>query len=118
MFLSLLDLLRQEVGRLPELATERAPLMEIADQGAHLLLRANLTGIDRKTVQVQLRETGLTIGGARTMEERTEGPDFYRFQSAVSRFYREMPLPCRIKPGHATARWESDGTLLVTLPKA
>ncbi|HWI51985.1 MAG TPA: Hsp20/alpha crystallin family protein [Symbiobacteriaceae bacterium] len=117
MFLSLLDLLRQQTGALPALAPEAEPAVEFADQGHTLLFRAQLRGIDPKSVQIQLKERSLGIGGMRTVEERTEGPDFWRMQAAVSQFYREVPLPCRINPHRAVARWEGDGTLLVTLPK-
>lgn len=118
MFLSLLDLLRQETGLLAPLAPEDAPLLDLVDQGDHLLLCAWLQSIDPKSVQIQLSESALALGGARTVQEETEGPEFRQYTSAVSRFFREMRLPCRINPHHAVARWEPGGILLVTLPKA
>lgn len=118
MFLSLLDLLRQQAGALPALAPVAEPVVEFSDQGQALLFRAALRGIDPKSVQIQLKENSLGIGGMRTVEERTEGPDFWHVSSAVSQFYRELPLPCRINPRRAVARWEGDGRLLVSLPKA
>ena len=118
MFLSLLDLLRQETGRLAPLAPQDAPLLDLTDQGDHLLLQARLQSVDPKSVQIQLSESALALGGTRTVQEETEGPDFRHVRSAVSRFYREMRLPCRINPHRAVARWEPTGILLVTLPKA
>ncbi|MDF2627411.1 MAG: Hsp20/alpha crystallin family [Symbiobacteriaceae bacterium] len=118
MFLSLLDLLRQETGRLAPLAPEDAPVVELIDQGDQLLLRARLQEVDPKSVKVQLSESALALGGARTVEERTEGPDGRNFKRSVSQFYREMRLPCRVAPHRAVARWEPGGLLLVTLPKA
>jgi HSP20 family protein len=113
MWLSLLDLLRQNGG-----APMLGPELTMADEGHALTLRAPLPGIDPKSVQIQVREQWLAIGGHRTVEEQTEGPDFVRYQSALSQFYREVPLPCRIVPTRVTARWEPAGTLVVTLPKA
>ncbi|HYF95960.1 MAG TPA: Hsp20 family protein [Symbiobacteriaceae bacterium] len=117
MFLSLLDLLRQQSGRELLSNAEAAPAFELSDQGDVLLLRASLRGIDPKSVQVQVTESGIAIGGRRTVEERTEGPDQFRYLSAVSQFYRELRLPSRVNPHRATARWEEDSSLLLALPK-
>ncbi|HWI65553.1 MAG TPA: Hsp20/alpha crystallin family protein [Symbiobacteriaceae bacterium] len=115
MFLSLIDLLRQQGGAL---SADTAPVVEVRDQGTNLVVRAVLKGIDPKSVQVQLTESGLAIGGRRTVEERTESPQSYRFSLSVSQFYRELRLPSRVKPRAAVARWEAGGLLEITLPKA
>lgn len=115
MFLSLLDLLRQQGGAT---FSEPAPAMSLEDQSGALMLRAALRGYDPKSVQVQLTESSVAISGRRTVEERTEGPQSYRYEMAVSRFYRELPLPCRINPRGAAARWEVEDMLVLHLPKA
>jgi HSP20 family protein len=116
MWLSLLDLMRQTGAALPELPAV-SPEFQWHDDGSHLRLRAHLSGVDPKSVQVQVRENSLAIGGRATLEERTEGPNFARMQAAVSQFYREVQLPARVDPHRAKARWEEDGALVVLMPK-
>jgi HSP20 family molecular chaperone IbpA len=116
MFLSLLDLMRQ-AGQLLPSATAVSPAFELHDGGDTLRLRAVLPGIDPKSVQIQVSETSLAIGGHATLEERTEGPDFYRMQAAVRQVYRELALPARVDPHRSTAQWETDDVLVLHLPK-
>jgi HSP20 family molecular chaperone IbpA len=118
MFLSLLDLLRQTQGLMVSQAVPAMdPDVAMTDQGDHLLVRVPLAGIDPRSVQVQLTETSLAIAGHRTEEKRTEGPDFFQLQSAVSSFCRQLPLPVPVLPRQAAARWEGDQHLLLLLPK-
>lgn len=116
MFLSLLDLLRR-TGGLPDRSPASAPVMAVTDQGSFLQFKAELPGIDPKSVQVQVTESSLAIAGYGTREERTEGPNFYRMQAGVSSFYREMELPARIDTHRAAMQWQGTATLIITLPK-
>lgn len=117
MFLSLLDLVRQSGALLSNPLAGAAPSLEVADLGDALQVTARLAGYDPRTIQIQLGETSLAIGGQSTREEKTEGPDFCRTQSSRSSFYRTLPLPARIDPRRAQSQWESDVTLVITLPK-
>lgn len=116
MLLSLLDLMRQ-AGQLMPAAPEVSPAFAFSDGGDTLHLRVSLPGIDPKSVQIQVSETSLAIGGHATLEERTEGPDFFRVQAAVRQFYREAALPVRVDPHRSTAQWESEGVLVLLMPK-
>ena len=118
MFLSLLDLLRQAGDLTAQPILEGSPQITLLDQGERLLVHARLHGIDPRTVQVQVMESKLAIAGARTVEERTEGDSFLRHQSSVSSFYRVLPLPVPVEPRRALSQWQSDGSLMITLPKA
>lgn len=115
MYLSLMDLMRQ-MGGFP-LLDAAAPQIEVEEQGAALYCRARLPGIDPRSVQVQVRETSLALAGFGTREERTQGPNFVRTQSAVHRFYREVPLPTRVDPHRATMQWQDHDLLVVICPK-
>lgn len=115
MFLSLLDLLRHSGAML---SGAPGPAVSVSENGGHVVVRAALPGIDPKSVQIQLREQWMALSGQNTMEERTEGPDFYRYAASIGHFYREVPLPCKVDPHRAVAAWEPDSQLVVTIPKA
>lgn len=115
MYLSLLDLMRQ-AGALLDRFPTAAPEFELATEGTSLVIRVKLPGVDPQSVKIQVGQSTLAIGGHSSREERLEGPDFYRYQSGYSQFYRELPLPVRVNPHMAAARWEGDGVLVVSMP--
>ncbi len=119
MYLSLWQLLRHcgDFFSFPGPLGSAQPFFDLKDDGSSLILTAGLKGIDPRTVQVQVSERSLAIGGYGTMEEKTEGPDFYQMQSAINSFYREIPLPARVDPHRATMAWQDGETLVITLPK-
>ena len=114
MYLSLLDWMRQTGGFAP--ARWTAPRVEIERQGGALYCRAWLPGIDPRSVRVQVRETSLAVAGYGSREERTEGPNFVRTQSAVQSFYREVPLPARVDPHRAVLQWQGEDLLVIICP--
>ena len=130
MFLSLLDLMRHQHGwPFPELAAQpplhRAlpalPALEQtqwAEEGADLVLRLPLKGIDPRSVQVQLTETSLTLAGHRTQEEVVEGEGFYRASASYGTFARTLPLPARVIPRQSKATWLQGEVLEIRLRKA
>lgn len=125
-YLSLLDLMRQSGALMDELLRESgallsqfsvgAPAIDLASEGDRLVLRAQLPGIDPKSVQIQVTESSVAIGGHGSREEKTEGPSFVHMSAGVRQFFQEVPLPARIDPHRASATWEQDGTLVITLP--
>lgn len=116
MFLSLRDLLSQ-AGDLLNRAPGTAPPIDFTDTGDTLLCRLQLPGIDPQSVQVQVSETSLAIAGQASMEEKTESLNFFRYQAAMGSIYREVGLPARVDPHRSTTDWQSDGSLVITLPK-
>jgi HSP20 family molecular chaperone IbpA len=112
-FLSLLDLLRQS-GALTDQVL--SPGLDVKDLGDRLELRLHLPGIDSRSVQIGVSESSIAVSGHGTREEKTEGPSFSHSASAVSQFYRELPLPARVDPHRTTAVWEPGDVLVVTLP--
>lgn len=130
MFLSLLDLMRQQTGwPLPESAalvpragvTGGYPRYDQApwdDEGADLVWRLPLTGIDPRSVQVQVSETSLSLAGHRTHEERVEGEGFVRSSASYGAFARTLPLPVRVLPRESKATWTAGEVLEIRLRKA
>lgn len=116
MFLSLIDLLNQSGW--PAFSQTDEHRIDIADEGAELVVRAQLAGIDPKSVQVHLSESALAIAGRGTREERVEAEHFQRWQMSASSFYKVLPLAARINPRLARMEWPADGQLVLRLPKA
>jgi HSP20 family molecular chaperone IbpA len=113
MWLSLFDLLRA-TGPLPLIGR---PVIHVKDEGSHLLLSAHLPGIDRSSLQLQVAERSLALGGSGRREERLEGPNFQRSAASNRTFLQRVDLPARVVPSGAKMAWEDD-LLYIRLPKA
>ena len=92
------------------------PPMDLVETDDHLVLRADLPGMQRDDVEIEIKDGALTISGERTAEheENTEG--YYRVERAYGRFARSLTLPEGIEPDAIAASLEN-GVLEVRIPK-
>ena len=102
-------------GRVP--AAEEAiwsPRIETFQRGDTLVLRAELPGLSREDVQVEVNEDSLVLQGERREEHEEEDEGFYRSEWSYGRFHREIPLPEGALPDSARASFK-DGVLEIEL---
>jgi len=93
------------------------PSVEVFERDNNLVVRAELPGLDKDDVKVELTDDGLVIEGERRREheERLEGG--YRSEIEYGRFYRMIPLPEGVNVDQAQARM-NNGVLEVAIPLA
>jgi HSP20 family protein len=93
------------------------PSVEVFERDNNLVVRAELPGLDKDDVKVELTDDGLVIEGERRREheERLEGG--YRSEIEYGRFYRMIPLPEGVNVDQAQARM-NNGVLEVAIPMA
>ena len=92
-----------------------APQVEIFERDGELVVRADLPGLKKEDVKVELTDDGLTIEGERRSEHEENGEGYYRSERNYGNFYRRLPLPEGANPDDATAKFH-DGVLEVTMP--
>jgi HSP20 family protein len=92
-----------------------APRVEVAERGGKLVVRAELPGVAKKDVQVELRDDALAIRGERHQEREERRKGFYRSERSYGTFYREIPLPAGTDAEQVAATFR-DGVLEITLP--
>lgn len=92
-----------------------SPQIETFRRGDKLVVRADLPGMTRDNVNVELEDDALIISGERLDEYKEERDDFYRSERNYGRFYRMIPLPEGIDPDDVRAEMK-DGVLEVTMP--
>jgi len=92
-----------------------APQLETFRRGDKLVVRADLPGLRKEDVNVEIDGGMLTISGRRSEEEVDERDDFYRSERSYGEFYRALPLPENVS-GEACEASFKDGVLEVTLP--
>ncbi len=96
---------------------ERWMSIDVIDKDDHLLVRAELPGIDKKDVSVSITDHLLTIKGAFGREEKEEKRHYYRHEIARGAFERSVLLPENIDSSKVEASL-ANGVLEVTVAKA
>jgi HSP20 family protein len=91
------------------------PQVEIFENDGELVVRAELPGLKKEDVNVELTDEGLTIEGERRSEHEENDDGYYRSEFSYGSFRRRIPLPEGANPENATAKFH-DGVLEVTMP--
>jgi len=96
-------------------ATFWTPRVEMFTKENTLFVRADLPGLKKEDVTVEVADETITIRGERKREKEEKGEGFYRTERSYGSFYRELPLPDGVKSETAKAEVR-DGVLEITMP--
>lgn len=92
-----------------------APSIEVFERDSQLVIRADLPGLSKDDVNIELTDDVLTIAGERR-EEREETREGYRHsERRYGRFSRGIPLPASTNAEDVRASFQN-GVLEVTMP--
>ncbi len=94
-----------------------SPRVDVEESQESVVVRADLPGIDKKNLSVNLKDNLLTIRAERKCEKEDQGKNYYRSERAFGIFQRTFELTERFKADAIKADYK-DGVLTVTLPKA
>jgi HSP20 family protein len=70
-----------------------SPEVETFQRGDEFVVRADLPGLEKKDVTVDVQDDSLIIQGERSNEHREEREGYYASERSYGRFYRVIPLP-------------------------
>jgi len=93
-----------------------APSVDIRETRDALLVQAELPGIDKKDVKVEVHDGVLTLSGERRYEKDVKEENVHRVERAYGSFSRSFSLPSKID-GEKVEAHMKDGVLEVRLPK-
>jgi HSP20 family protein len=94
---------------------EWTPAVEYKRQNGNLVVSAELPGLKKEEVTVEITPDALVLKGERKREKEEEKEGIYRSERAYGRFYRYVPLPEGVNVEHAEAKI-AEGVLTVTVP--
>ncbi|HKY31495.1 MAG TPA: Hsp20/alpha crystallin family protein [Candidatus Polarisedimenticolia bacterium] len=92
-----------------------APEVDVLERDGSFIVRADLPGIDKNDLRVEVTDDVLVIQGERRMEDEQEGEGFYRAERFHGAFSRSVPLPEGVDPSQVKASFH-DGVLEITMP--
>jgi HSP20 family protein len=107
--------LGQGRGTSSALRTVWSPQLETFRRGDRLVVRADLPGMRKEDVNVEVDDGILSISGHRAEEQVDDRDDYYRSERSYGEFYRALPLPEGVT-GDACEATFNNGVLEVTLP--
>ena len=105
-------------SRMPSPSTTSTwyPPVDILESRDSYLLRAELPGIKKEDVHVEVQEGALTLSGERKFDEPASGVEYHRVERVAGKFSRSFYLPQTIKQDGIKATFR-DGILEVHVPK-
>lgn len=92
-----------------------APQIEVTENDGQFVVRADLPGLKKDDVDIELSEGAIVISGERTQESKKEDDGYFRSERNYGSFYRSIPLPQGFDPEKAHASF-ANGVLEVTVP--
>lgn len=94
---------------------EWLPQIEVRQNNGQLLVRADLPGLTKDDVKVEVTNDVLTLSGERKEEKEEKREGFYHSERSYGSFYRQIPLPEGTKTEDANATFRN-GVLEITMP--
>ena len=91
-----------------------SPQVEVFERGGQLVVRADLPGLNKDDVKVEVTDDAITISGERKSEHEERGEGFYRSERSYGSFYRQIPLPEGVSGDDAAATF-NNGVLEITM---
>ena len=91
------------------------PQIEVSERGGNLVVCADLPGIRKEDVHLEVHDDYLVLEGERRQESEENQGGVYRSERSYGRFYRTIPLPDGVNPEQVRANFK-DGVLEVTVP--
>lgn len=110
-------ILSAALGGRREGGIEWSPAVDITEKKDELVLTAELPGMSRDDIEIELENNVLTIRGEKKQERKEEKGRQYLYERAYGAFSRSFTLPRTVDPDRIRARFEN-GVLTVTMPKS
>ena len=92
------------------------PVVDIYDNNDTIVIKAELPGVDKKDITVDVNARTLTLKGERATDNEEKADDYYRRERSFGKFERSFTLPADVDPDKIKADFK-DGVLKLNIPK-
>ncbi len=97
--------------------TDWAPRVDISETDNSFCIKAEVPGIKREDVKINIEDHVLSIRGENKQEKEEKGEKFHRVERYYGSFNRSFSLPLNVKEDKIDATFK-DGLLTLTIPKS
>lgn len=92
------------------------PAVDIYENEDSIVVQAELPGVERDQIAVDVDGRILTLKGERSTEQEAKEDNYYRRERVYGRFERAFTLPAEVDPDQIKADFK-DGVLKIEVPK-
>ena len=92
------------------------PAVDVLESKESYLIRAELPGMKREDIKVEVKDGTLDLSGERKSEKPAEGVEYRHAERVAAKFWRSFSLPETVKQEGIEATYK-DGILEIRVPK-
>jgi HSP20 family protein len=92
------------------------PVVDMYDEEDRIVIKAELPGMEKKDIAVDVKDRVLTISGERKLDKEVEEENYYRRERTYGKFQRAFSLPADVDSDKIKADFK-DGLLKIEVPK-
>ncbi|MCD6137798.1 MAG: Hsp20/alpha crystallin family protein [Deltaproteobacteria bacterium] len=93
-----------------------SPDVDIYETDKAVVLKADLPGIKKEDLSVEVKDNILTLRGERKFEKEVKRDNYYRAERAYGSFQRAFSLPATVRGDKIKAKFKN-GVLEIEIPK-
>jgi len=94
----------------------RYPTVDIYDNDESIVITAELPGIDKKDMVIDVKDGVLTLKGERSFDDEVKKEKYYYRERTFGKFERIFRLPAEVDPEKISADYKN-GILKINIPK-
>jgi HSP20 family protein len=92
------------------------PAVDLYEKDDHFMITAELPGVDKNDIKIDLKDRLLTLSGERTYDNEVKEENYYRRERSYGKFQRAFTLPADVDSDKIKAEFK-DGVLRIEVPK-
>ena len=92
------------------------PVVDVYDNDDSVVIKAELPGIEKEDIEIDVKDRVLTLKGERSSENEVKDDNYYRRERCFGKFERSFTLPADVDPDKIKADYK-DGVLKIDIPK-
>ncbi len=103
----------------PELSDDKQwlPTIDVSETDDHVIVRAEVPGMDKKDINITMSEGLLTIQGEKKQEKKEEKENYRFVERRYGSFSRSLRIPNGVDANKVDASYK-DGVLKVAIPRS
>jgi HSP20 family protein len=92
------------------------PAVDLYEKDDCVMIKAELPGVDKNDINIDLKDRLLTLSGERTHDKEVNEENYYRRERSYGKFQRTFTLPADVDSDKIKAEFK-DGVLQIEIPK-
>ena len=92
------------------------PAVDLYEKDDHFMIKAELPGVNKDNIKIDLKDRLLTLSGERTHNNEVKEENYYRRERSYGKFQRAFTLPADVDSDKIKAEFK-DGVLQIEVPK-